>query len=176
VGIVRRVLAANRTPLVQAYVLGKAQEVSRILTLAGLRVAQHPLIFAISQIYRQHGCDLGAIELCDGHPPDDAVLVVPPRSQRAAAVLGLRRPVAIAVTGWAVDPAWRRRLGADYAIPLSDHADFDELVECAAQVEPSVIYCTHGPAEFVQTLRRLGHRAYLLSECTSGRVLGFCGR
>jgi len=176
VGIVRRVLAADRTPVVHAYVLGKAQEVSRILTLAGLRVVQHPLVFAISRVYQQHGCELGPVELCDGHPPADAVLVAPPRSQRAATLPGLRRPVAIAVTGWAVDPAWRRRLGADYAVPLSDHADFDELVECARRVQPSVIYCTHGPAEFVQTLRREGHRAYLLSECTSGRVLGFCGR
>ena len=91
------------------------------------------------------GCDLGRLELCDGSPPPDAVVVAPPRSQRAAALPGLRRPVSIAVTGWAIDPAWRRRLGAEYAVPLSDHADFDELGECIERVAPRIVYCTHGP-------------------------------
>ena len=174
--IVRRVLEAGRTPLVHAYVLGKAQEVTRILTAAGIRVLQHPLVFAISKIYQHCGCDLGTVELCDGCPPADAVIIAPPRSQRAAALAGLRRPVSIAVTGWAVNPAWRWRLGADYAIPLSDHADFDELVECVERVQPAAVYCTHGPAEFVALLRRRGYNAHPLSSCASGRVLGLCGR
>lgn len=176
VGIVRRVLASGRTPVVQAYVLGKAQEVTRILNDAGLRVVQHPLAFAISQIYQQYGCDLGPLELVGDVPPDDAVVIAPPRSQKAAALTGLRRPVTIAVTGWAVNPAWKRRLGADYAVPLSDHADFDELVECVERVEPAAVYCTHGPAEFVELLRRRGHNAHPLAGCRSGKVLGFCGR
>jgi len=171
VAAVTQALDERRTPLVHAYVLGKAQEVSRILTLAGLRVVQHPLVHAISQVYGRCGCDLGPIELCLGNPPDDAVVIVPPRSQRAATIAGLRRPVSIGVTGWAIDPAWRWRLSVDHAIPLSDHADFDELIECIERVEPSVIYCTHGPADFVQVLRKRGHNAHPLEECRSGQPL-----
>lgn len=163
--IVRRTLEAGRTPVVRAYVLGKSQEVSRILTDAGCRVVLHPLVYEISQIYQAQGCDLGPLELCDGPPPNDAVVIAPPRSQKAAALIGLRRPVSIAVTGWAVDPAWRHRLGADYALPLSDHADFDELVECVERVQPEVVFCTHGPPEFVETLRKLGHNAHGLADC-----------
>jgi Cft2 family RNA processing exonuclease len=171
VATVTRVLEAGRTPLVHAYVLGKAQEVTRILTLAGLRVVQHPLVFAISQVYRQFGCDLGPVEPCVGDVPADAVAVVPPRSQRAATLTGLKQPVSIGVTGWAVDPSWRWRLGVDYAIPLSDHADFDELLECIERVKPAVIYCTHGPAEFVDWLRSQGFNAQRLESCRSGRPL-----
>jgi putative mRNA 3-end processing factor len=163
--LVRRTLEAGRTPVVRAYVLGKAQEVTRILTAAGFRVVQHPLVFEISEIYRASGCDLGPIELCCGAPPIDAVVIAPPAGQKAAALAGLRRPVTIAVTGWAVDPAWRYRLGADYALPLSDHADFDELVECVERVEPEVVFCTHGPARFVDELRRRGHNAHPLADC-----------
>src|SRR5262245_14121874 len=137
IAVVRRVLEVDRTPLVQAYVLGKAQEVTRILTAAGLRVVQHPLVFGISSVYRQLGCDLGPCELCQGPPPAGSVVVAPPRSQRAAPLVGLRRPVSIAVTGWAIDPAWRWRLGADYALPLSDPPDFGGLVEVARPVEPA---------------------------------------
>lgn len=168
---VSQVLAAGRTPVVHAYVLGKAQEVTRILTLAGLRVVQHALVYAISQVYQQFGCDLGPCELCEGYPPDDAVVIVPPRTQRVAPLAGLKRPVSIAVTGWAVDPAWRWRLAADHAIPLSDHADFDELIECVERVEPAIIYCTHGPVEFVELLRSRGHNAHPLEDCRTGHVL-----
>jgi Cft2 family RNA processing exonuclease len=165
VATVQRILTAGRTPVVHAYVLGKAQELTKILSDAGLRIVQHPLVYAVSLIYRLCGCDLGSFELCDGPPPDDAVVIAPPRSQRAAVLTGLRRPVSIAVTGWAVNPAWRWRLGTDYAFPLSDHADFDELGECIERVAPTVVYCTHGPVEFVELLRRRGHNAHPLETC-----------
>src|SRR4029078_4412442 len=105
------------------------------------------------------------IELFEGDVPADAVAVVPPRSQRAARLTRLKRPVSIGVTGGAIDPNWRWRLGVDYAIPLSDHADFDELVECIQRVEPAVIYCTHGPAGFVTLLRRRGSQRQPLENC-----------
>lgn len=162
---VQQLLDAGRTPVVHAYVLGKAQEVTRILNGAGFRILQHPLIYEISVIYERCGCDLGRYELYCDPPPPDAVVVAPPRSQKAMTLQGLRRPASIAVTGWAVDQSWRRRLGADYAIPLSDHADFDELGECIERVQPRVVYCTHGPAEFVEILRRRGHNAHSLEAC-----------
>jgi len=171
VATVTRVLDSGRTPVVLAYVLGKAQEVTKILTSAGMRVVQHPLVHEISLIYQQLGCDLGPFELCAEAPATDAVVVAPPRSQKAAILPGLRRPVSIGVTGWAIDPAWRWRLGVDYAIPLSDHADFNELIECVERVQPEVIYCTHGPAEFVTCLRERGHNAHLLEASRNGRPL-----
>jgi len=176
VAIVQRILNDGRTPVVHAYVLGKAQEVTRILSLAGIRVVQHPLVHAISLVYQQCGCDLGPLELYDNQPPADAAIVAPPRRQKAAALTGLRRPVSIGVTGWAIDPAWRWRLGVDYAIPLSDHADFDELIECVERVEPAVVYCTHGPPEFVTFLRKRGHNAHPLEGCRAGRQLGLFQR
>ena len=80
------------------------------------------------------------------------------------------------MTGWAIDPAWRWRLGVDYAVPLSDHADFDELIECIERVQPGIIYCTHGPAEFVDLLRERGHNAYPLEDCRSGKPFGLLRR
>ncbi len=172
--IVTHALQEKRTPVVHAYVLGKAQEITKILVSAGLRVVQHPLIYAVSQVYQACGCALGPVQECVGAPPEDAVVIAPPRRQKAAALAGLRRPLSIGVTGWAVDPAWRWRLGVDYAVALSDHADFDELMECIERVEPAVIYCTHGPAEFVTHLRREGYNAHPLEGCASGRPFRLC--
>ena len=161
VGIVTQALAAGRTPVIEAYVLGKAQEVTKILTSHGIRVAQHPLVHEISEVYAQHGCELGDTFRYD-RSPDGAAVVAAPRWQKGASLPGIRNSVRIAVTGWAADPHWRLRKGYDYGVPLSDHADYDELLECIERVQPRVIYCTHGPEEFVQRLRKLGHNAHPL--------------
>jgi Cft2 family RNA processing exonuclease len=169
-GIVTRAIESGQTPVIHAYVLGKAQEVTKILTSHGLAVVQHPLVYAVSQIYERAGCSLGPYAVCEELPPPGSVVIVPPRSQKAARIRNLVRPVTIAVTGWAAEPVWRRRLGVDYAVPLSDHADYDELIECIERVAPRVIYCTHGPPEFVTRLRKLGHHAHSLAACTAGPV------
>jgi putative mRNA 3-end processing factor len=163
VTIVQQLLHDGRTPVIRAYALGKSQEVTKILTDRGIGVLQHPLVYAVSQVYAAAGCDLGPFEEYQGEPKAGCVVIAPPRTQRAAPLAGLKRPATIAVTGWAVGPRAHYRLGVDYAVPLSDHADYDELIECVERVAPEVIYCTHGPESFVERLLALGHNAHPLA-------------
>jgi Cft2 family RNA processing exonuclease len=172
IGIVQRVLAMGKTPVIEAYVLGKAQEVLRILVDHGVPVVQHRLVVEISEVYERHGCDLGSVPVLDGPAYPEAsgmAIVAPPRWQKGAAISGLRNAVRIAATGWAIDASFRLRRGYDYAVPLSDHADYDELLECVERVQPRVVYCTHGPESFADRLRKLGHEALLLESCTAGQ-------
>jgi putative mRNA 3-end processing factor len=157
--IVTSSIAAGRTPVVHAYPLGKSQEVTCLLTRAGVPVVQHPMIFAISQAYQQCGVDLGDVHSFDkGVPPGAAVITLPQWSAQFR-LRGLVRPVSIAVTGWAVDAATKYRWRVDHALPLSDHADFDQLLEAAALVGAEEIYCVHGPSEFVGHLQAAGFNA-----------------
>lgn len=161
--LVTEALASGCTPVIHAYPLGKSQEVTRLLTDAGVGVLQHPAIFAISEVYGACGVDLGdmrpfAAELIPGR----AVITLP-QGSRQFRLAGIRRPVSIAVTGWAVDPSTKWRWGVDHALPLSDHADFDELLETARLVGASEIYCTHGPQEFVGHLQAAGFNALPVS-------------
>ena len=160
--LVHQTLADGATPVVEAYVLGKGQEVTKILTSAGIPVLQHPDMYAVSQVYRACGVDLGDVHPYPGRAMPGHAVVVPPRFHRGSRLPGLNRSVSFAVTGWAMHPGTRARLGVDHAIPLSDHADFDELLQAVEQVEPRVIYCTHGPASFVDCLRAIGHNAHPL--------------
>jgi Cft2 family RNA processing exonuclease len=163
VAAVRQALEQGRVPAVHAYVLGKAQEVTRILTAAGLRVLQHPVIVPISERYQACGCELGPFEPFSLERLPGSVVILPPRWQKAANLPGLKQAVRIIVTGWAMNEVTRQRQFADVAIPLSDHADYDELLECIDLVQPRQVYCTHGPSAFVERLRQRGVEAYALA-------------
>jgi Cft2 family RNA processing exonuclease len=164
---VRKVLEAGATPVIEAYTLGKAQEVTRILTLAGIPVLQHGKVFEITRIYQSFAVQFGQCGIYQGQPESGHVLIVPPRSRRLE---GVRREVRFAVTGWAKDQTAKYRLGVDKAIPLSDHADYDDLLETVARVGPREVYCTHGPESFVDRLCDAGFDARPLGRPSQMRL------
>ena len=50
-------------------------------------------------------------------------------------------------------------MGADAAVPFSDHADFDQLIEYVERAKPSRVYTMHGTSEFARQLRSRGVEA-----------------
>jgi putative mRNA 3-end processing factor len=169
VHIVRTALAAEITPVIHAYPLGKSQEVTRILTDHGIPVLQHPAIYEISRIYEACGMPLGNVAPYTNKLPPSAFRLPPsavvtlPRGMKSFRLAGLGRTTSIATTGWAVDARTKYRWQVDHALPLSDHADFDQLLETVDRVAPQEIYCTHGPEEFADILRDRGHNAQTLA-------------
>lgn len=159
---VRNCLRSGRTPIVHAYVLGKAQEITKILTNHGIRVQQHPMIHDISQIYQALGCDLGDVVRYRGAVESNCVIIAPPRRQKAAPIEGADRPFRIALSGWAMQSSCRYRMGVDVALPLSDHADHADLWQAVSQVQPQKVLCTHGKPLFVELLRKQGVDAEFL--------------
>ncbi|MBA2114059.1 MBL fold metallo-hydrolase RNA specificity domain-containing protein [Bremerella alba] len=147
------------TPVISAYVLGKSQEVTKILTSNGIPVLQHPDIYAISQIYQEAGCDLGDCRPYQGRPVPGCVVIVPPKPITPGGLPGAVHVEKFHVTGWAFDPRRRRNAPQDHWIPLSDHADFDQLIRAVEEVEAKTVFCTHGPKSFVEELKSRGHDA-----------------
>jgi Cft2 family RNA processing exonuclease len=170
VQLVREALNRQIVPVLHLYPLGKSQEVTRILSDHGIGVLQHPEIYAISRVYQACGVDLGKLQPYRGAPlPGWAVITLPKSSPRFR-LAGLQQTVSIAVTGWAAIGSCRR-LEVDHAVALSDHADYDELIETVSRVNPAKVYCTHGPAEFVDDLRNAGWDAQRL-EWSTTRAIG----
>jgi Cft2 family RNA processing exonuclease len=179
--LVRGALAQESVPVIQAYALGKGQEVTRLLTDAEIPVLQHRSVFAVSQIYEACGVKLGEYGRLGDRPAAGSAVVVPPGAAWGTALDQIaggstkagRLPlptVSIAVTGWAVERGAKYRLGVDHALPLSDHADYDELFEAVARVGPRTVYCTHGPESFVERLRDAGFDAYPLGRPSQRRL------
>ena len=66
------------------------------------------------------------------------------------------------LSGWANSTSGMH-FGADHTVPLSDHADFNELLEYVRAVDPSFVYVTHGDKEFVTYLEKIGYKATFLN-------------
>lgn len=170
VQLVADALGEGRQPIVMGYSLGKAQEITRILTRAGIPVTLHGAAWGISQIYERFGVELGpyrryAFEDFHGAKALDlaerGALIAPPHVARTAFVTRFAKPLRIVMTGWAIQSNAAYRYGVDHALPLSDHADFDELLELIDRVRPKKILTHHGYREFVDHLRARGHDADL---------------
>ena len=160
----------NRQPVVMGYSLGKSQDICRILTDAGLSVTMHGAPHTLNGIYERFGVRLGAyrryvyadfhgnaaLDLCER-----GVLVAPPSVARSPFVTRFNNPCRIVMTGWALLKGAIYRYGVDHALPMSDHADFDELMELIDRVRPRKVYSHHGYAEFADLLRQRGIDAEL---------------
>ena len=160
----------GRQPIVMGYSLGKAQEIVRILTDAGLPVTCHGAVRAMNALYEQHGVPLGVTRpyaAADFHGKkaidlaERGVLVAPPQVARSGFVTKFDHPCRIMMSGWALNNGAQFRYGVDHALPLSDHADFDELLELIDRVRPKKVYTHHGFRDFPDHLRRRGIDAEL---------------
>jgi len=153
---VDRALGDSVTPVLLGYALGKAQEAMALVSALGYPVRVHPGVARLADVYRQFDVDLGPYEIDDGETPSGCVLIAPPSALRT----GLpRRRRTLYLSGWALDRSTQYRLGVDEAVPLSDHADFSELVQFVREAQPGHVYTTHGPSAFADHLRGLGFAA-----------------
>ncbi len=163
----RTLLRQNRIPIVFAYALGKGQEALKILTDAGLPVAVDQAIARFVPVYEQNNIAFNPYELFDrDQNVSGRILLLPANFRYQRFFKNLSRGYTIYLSGWGMDGNARQRFGVDRVIPLSDHADYQQLWEVVEKVRPQVVYCTHGFPEFVADLRASGYQANVLSATT----------
>ncbi len=150
-------------PIIYAYSLGKAQEIIRILNDDKIQVLAAAGICEYAAIYERHGVELGDYHLFEGQYPEDGVVLMPPGARFAGDILPGYRKKSCLVSGWAASPRFGFTKYYDQAIPLSDHASFDDLLRYAEQSEAETIYCLFGFAEIVEWLKRRGLNAMQVS-------------
>jgi len=160
-----RALKSGRRPIIRAYALGKAQETVAILNRLGYRVLVDADTRRYCDVYESFGVKLGPTTILTGKEDwprslfENTVLVV----GGSATFRRLREEIqphyAIFVSGWGVKPEARYRYHVDVVVPLSDHADYRELLEYVEQCQPREVLVTHGAPEFAQHLKKLGFSA-----------------
>ena len=159
--------------LLFGYALGRGQTLQHLAAAAGRTTIYVPdTVAQINATIEAHrdvtfaSRPLDALDTPGEVEPGDAI-VLPSRARRHPIVQGvLDRPdtVTAGFSGWAIDDSYYYRTGHDATFPLSDHCDFDELVDVVRAVDPDVVYTTHGSTdEFASHLtREHGYRAQAL--------------
>jgi len=157
-------LLRGSVPVLLGYSLGRGQELIFALSNTGLAIMVHDTIAKLSIVYTEAGQPMPPVHPWRPHQAAGHVVIAPPGTDFAA--LRAHHPLRVAViTGWAMDASCRYRYRADAAFPLSDHADYPELIEFVRQVAPKTVYTLHGFAgDFATSLRRLGYDARALTE------------
>jgi Cft2 family RNA processing exonuclease len=158
----------DAVPVVLAYALGKGQEALWHLTRHGYDVVLHGAIANMCALHERLGHEFpgpGTWGRYERGKVGRRVLLTVPNTRKTAMVQGLARKRVCHLTGWALHPgALNMYRDCDLVLPLSDHADFEELVRTARESGARKIWTVHGPASFAGLLRSLGIAAEHLAE------------
>ncbi|MEM9446219.1 MAG: ATP-dependent DNA ligase [Verrucomicrobiota bacterium] len=154
----------NKVPVLFGYSLGKSQELLSCLSQAELPIVLHSSIYRMTEIYKKLGVKFPPYAKFSGESLSGKVLLFPPNANRSSALQKISNRVTAAITGWALNPGAVFRYQCDAVFPLSDHADFNDLVRYVELVKPKKVYTVHGSAkEFALHLRNLGFEAWALT-------------
>lgn len=158
-------LEEGDTPVLFGYSLGKSQEVLSSLADAQLPVMLHPQSLRMTRIYEELGLTFPPYRPFDAQESAGHVVICPPQSPGSPFLKKIPRRRTAVLTGWAMDPGAQFRYQCDAAFPLSDHADFADLLCFVEAVQPTRVLTLHGFAsEFARTLRDRGIEAWAISQ------------
>jgi putative mRNA 3-end processing factor len=144
---------------------GKMQEVMALLRKADVEVpfVMPERVYEVSKVCVKHGMKLGCLslatdsegrELLDGNLPCVAFYHMNARRQ-----VGLRN-ARICVSGWEFQTPCRQIGENEFLVALSDHSDFDGLIEYVKQSKAKKVitdnYRSHGSVLAKELVKRLG--------------------
>jgi DNA ligase 1 len=165
VAFCRDALETGAVPVLLGYSLGKAQEILCALAGAGLKPMLHGTVHRMTRIYEQFGQSFCEYERYNANNVTGKVLICPPSVNRSRMLEKIPEKRVAMISGWAVDPSAIYRYQVDAAFPLSDHADYTDLVRYVELVRPQRVLTLHGfAAEFARDLRERGIEAWALSD------------
>lgn len=142
----------ERSHIVGAYALGKAQRVIRLLREAGWDrpIYVHGALERLNRLYEAHGIDLGSLEPATSATKQDfagAIVIAPPSALADRWSRRFPDPVAAFASGWMQVRARARQRGVELPLVISDHADWDELTATVDEIRPGELWITHGREE-----------------------------
>jgi DNA ligase-1 len=165
VAFCRDALESGAVPVLLGYSLGKAQEILCALSGAGLKPMLHGTVHRMTRIYEQFGQEFCEYERYNARDVAGKVLICPPNVTRSRMLEKIKEKRTAMISGWAVEPNAIYRYQVDAAFPLSDHADYTDLIRYVELVKPDRVLTLHGfAAEFARDLRERGIEAWALSE------------
>ena len=139
----------DRCVLVGAYALGKAQ---RVIAEARRRGHEEPIYYhgaleRLCRLYEDHGINLGELRPATGASKAELqgrIVICPPGALNDRWSRRLPDPITAMASGWMRIRQRARQKNVELPLIISDHADWDELIDTIREVRPQEVWITHG--------------------------------
>jgi putative mRNA 3-end processing factor len=166
-------LFPERTHVVGCYALGKCQRVIAELRRAGYvaPIYLHGAHMPVCETYRQLGVDLGDLlpaTVANKAALKGAIVLAPPSAIADRWARRMEDPVVCMASGWMRIRQRAKAGGIELPLIISDHADWNDLLNTIREVGAPEVWVTHGSEEaLLHALSNLQVRARAL------RLIGY---
>ncbi|GGC83412.1 ligase-associated DNA damage response exonuclease [Chelatococcus reniformis] len=146
-------LFPERTHIVGAYPLGKAQRLMALIRAAGCDapIYLHGAMERLTELYQEHGLALGDLRRIPAGSRRDAasrlpgaIVLCPPSATQDLWARRFADPVSCFASGWMRVRARARQKGVELPLVISDHADWDDLCRTITETGAAEVWVTHG--------------------------------
>jgi putative mRNA 3-end processing factor len=150
----------GKTPVVVGYSLGKAQRIMKALDGVG-QIYVHYSIGTLNKAYERAGVNLPPYTTIDLRGDirnlDRGIVIVPPSLLDTNIIRKIPNRTTAICSGWMQVRGARRWRSADAGFAISDHADWQGLLQAIQATEAEKVYVTHGQtAVFARYLNEIG--------------------
>lgn len=150
----------GKTSVFIGYSLGKAQRIMKALEGMG-RLHVHYSIGKLNEAYESVGIDLPDYHTIDFREDvrylDKGIVIVPPALADSNVIRKIPNRVTAICSGWMQVRGARRWRSADAGFAISDHADWNGLLEAIKATGAEKVYVTHGQTSvFTRYLNEIG--------------------
>lgn len=152
--------ANGKTSVFIGYSLGKAQRIMKALEQTG-KMYVHFSIGKLNEAYASAGIQLPEHEVADMREDirylDKSIVILPPALSDSNVIRKIPNRATAYCSGWMQVRGARRWRSADAGFAMSDHADWNGLLEAIKATGAEKVYVTHGQtAVFSKYLNEIG--------------------
>jgi putative mRNA 3-end processing factor len=145
---IKNLQATESNIMLGAYALGKSQRLIRLINdhCSNKRVLVHHSIMPFVKLYEQLGADMGKYEMYDRKVmktnTQGLIYLVPPMVFKS--YIKAINVVRVFASGW------KNLQSKELQLCISDHVDWNDIIETINQVKPKEVWTTHGSGKHLQ--------------------------
>jgi len=156
--------------LVGVYALGKCQRLLIALRAIGYHepIYIHGALVNLCRLYQSYGVDLGELtevaSLSDLSVLKGKIVLAPPSALNDRWSRKLPNVITAMASGWMQIRARSKQRKAELPLIISDHSDWNDLIQTIKEVNPKEVWVTHGREQaLVHQAQQMGYKAKALS-------------
>ena len=166
-------LFPERSIIIEAYSLGKAQRLIALLREAGYdeTIFIHGAMKKLCELYISFGIELGSLQTTPIGKIDNQqislagkFILAPPSAMGTKWAQRLSDPLVVSASGWMQVRQRAKQGGVELPLVISDHADWNDILRTIKEVNASEIWVTHGREDaLIHACSQMGLSAKALS-------------